>query len=463
MKKNHLSKQGAKLNSDQTIETTQTTTGIVMSSSETEEPKPPKTSKVARSCEIVTNIDNLPASDGVSGLNLFLNRLNGRPAMIKHYAMIVHDKDKDDAGNSKAPHIHAILELTSGYRFTNIASYFEIPVQQIEVIHAKRPYGKKKATDIGLALSYLTHRNAPDKYQYPDEAVIASEGWNWKLERAKSEARITKGELGVILDAINDGTIALHNLSDYVDIHTYVQNKKEIDAAFRYKAIKDGTVHDRSIEVIFIHGSSGTGKTTIAKLFCEKQGLDYCVTGSDNDPFQDYSGQHALILDDLRPESFAPNDLLKILDNNTGSLVKRRYHNITLDVRVIIITSTTDIDNYFDQYYTEDIIQLRRRCKTKIEISPETVTIYEYQSDTDTYQKVTEFTNPVKKKYNTDTDSSHSLDWILSGFSFDGQPIEKSPEYIELKKQSQKTPAQEPENLTIYDFLNEDEGYIPFE
>ena len=32
--------------------------------------------------------------------------------------------------------------------------------------------------------------------------------------------------------------------------------------------------------------------------------LDYCISSSSNDPFQDYLGQKAIILDDLRDKSF---------------------------------------------------------------------------------------------------------------------------------------------------------------
>ena len=87
----------------------------------------------------------------------------------------------------------------------------------------------------------------------------------------------------------------------------------------------------RNLQVVFICGKGGTGKTYYAKKMLESMELDYCVSSSSNDPFQDYMGQKAMILDDLRDTAFRDgrsdgfDDLLKILDNNTSSSVKSRF------------------------------------------------------------------------------------------------------------------------------------------
>lgn len=64
---------------------------------------------------------------------------------------------------------------------------------------------------------------------------------------------------------------------------------------------------ERTLEVVFICGKGGTGKTYYAKKMLKSLGYDFCVSSSSNDPFQDYSGQRAMILDDLRGRQFSPN------------------------------------------------------------------------------------------------------------------------------------------------------------
>ena len=78
--------------------------------------------------------------------------------------------------------------------------------------------------------------------------------------------------------------------------------------------------------------------------------LDFCVSSSSNDPFQDYMGQKAIILDDLRDKAFINGngtdnfeDLLKILDNNTNSSDKSRFNNKVFNGEVIVITSSVPL------------------------------------------------------------------------------------------------------------------------
>ena len=45
---------------------------------------------------------------------------------------------------------------------------------------------------------------------------------------------------------------------------------------------------DRKIEVVFVCGSGGTGKTYYAKKLLRSLNYDYSVSSSSNDPYQDY-------------------------------------------------------------------------------------------------------------------------------------------------------------------------------
>jgi hypothetical protein len=137
---------------------------------------------------------------------------------------------------------------------------------------------------------------------------------------------------------------------------------------------------DRNMEVIFITGKAGSGKTTYAKRMLDKLGLDYCISSSSNDPFQDYLGQKAIILDDLRDKSFELEDLLKILDNNTKSSVKSRFNNKVFNGEMIIITSSVPINYWYKEYQyngSEDLNQLYRRINQYIIVNQSIISIYE--------------------------------------------------------------------------------------
>ena len=92
-------------------------------------------------------------------------------------------------------------------------------------------------------------------------------------------------------------------------------------------------------------GEKGTGKTTYAKRMLDKLGYDYCVSSSSNDPFQDYLGQDAIIMDDLRDDVFGFADILKILDNHTSSSYRSRFSNKVFNGKMIVITTVIPLNS----------------------------------------------------------------------------------------------------------------------
>ena len=66
------------------------------------------------------------------------------------------------------------------------------------------------------------------------------------------------------------------------------------------------------------------------------------MAGSSRDIFQDYAGEHTIILDELRPKVVAYQDLLRILDPYGARTVVKapaRYMDKTLAAYLIIVTS----------------------------------------------------------------------------------------------------------------------------
>lgn len=357
-----------------------------------------------RSCEISQQIQYLPGYPDHWRESLEA-KLEG-DSNIKGWAYILHDQDFNDQGEPVAPHIHGVIDYRESRNVSTIANYFNIPVQCVSFIRQKIKRGKRYFSDIGGALAYLTHRNAPDKHQYDDSEVVSKPGYDWVAIRSKSEMQQAEWKsFHKVLHAIEDGSIRRYNLYDYVTMQMYLDHKVEFENAFAYREGLLKKNANRQIEVIYITGESGSGKTTLAKYLCEKRGLSYCVSGSSRDPVQDYNGQDCLILDDLRPQTFDLSDLLKLLDNNTASSVNSRYHDRWLEVKCIIITTVLSVDHFYRSLLVtgEPIAQFKRRCKTMIQLTNQKMFIYAYQQQTQEYMLVGAGENPVSAMFPTDT------------------------------------------------------------
>ena len=240
-------------------------------------------------------------------------------------------------------------------------------------------------------LKYLIHENAPTKHQYDPGEVVSNFDW----VKSKNSCKDSRKE--EIINGIVEGVIREYNYYEYISSVEYDKYKKSIDNAFKYRADKLKGVN-RSMEVIYITGNSGSGKTTYAKMIAEKTG-SYFISGSSNDFLEGYKGEDVIILDDLRGSCISASDLFKMLDNNTGSLVKSRYRNKFLECKKIIITSVLPIDEFYKGLFeneNEPIKQFKRRCKTYIIMNREFMHLYSYSALSEDYIDCGFVKNPVQ-------------------------------------------------------------------
>lgn len=110
-----------------------------------------------------------------------------------------------------------------------------------------------------------------------------------------------------------------------------------------------------SSSVIWFYGTSGTGKTRLARDLAEKENRPYYMAGSSRDIFQDYAGEHTIILDELRPKVVAYQDLLRILDPYGARTVVKapaRYVDKTLAADLIIVTSPYSPYKFWDEQFS---------------------------------------------------------------------------------------------------------------
>lgn len=317
-----------------------------------------------------------PDSFKVVNLDAYLHSLPG----LRDFAYILHDMD------GVKEHYHLALRMTDTRNSSNICKHFGVPENLISRV-------KGRWTDM---LKYLTHANAPDKHQYDVSLVTSNFDWQKEIEKDNSRKRVDE-----IVSMIVSGVIREYNYFEHITGIEYVKYKRQIDSAFAYRSDKLRGVN-REMNAVYIKGDAGVGKTTYAKMIAENKGYSIFISSSSNDVLDGYAGQECIILDDLRPSALGLADLLKLLDNHTSSTVKSRYRNKVLECKLILITSTLDIDVFFRNVFSEEeetIVQLKRRCTTHMYMKPEVIEVSVYDNVLRDYDVPFIIQNPVTKMF----------------------------------------------------------------
>lgn len=372
---------------------------------------------------------------------------------VTQYAYILHDKDVDSNGNKKEPHYHVFIWLKDSYDSKYVAQWFG--VQEQYIVRIKDDAG---------AMEYLTHSNETeqDKYQYDKSEIVANFDVEQGIKKAK-EKKDKDARLKAVLAGIDSGEIRGYNFQEYLTCEEYVRWKRQVEAAFQYRTQKVKGAN-RAMKCIFITGQSGTGKTTYAKQIAEQKKYSVYVSSGSNDVLDDYQGQDCIILDDLRPSCMGLSDLLKMLDTNTASTVKSRYKNKVLECKLIIITTTLDIDTFFQNVFTEQpesAIQLQRRCETLVRMTEKTITVFIWQKVSRKYMEMPPMPNVVLEKFDVkDMTFEDGLSMMQSMLGVGQTMID------ELRKNGKEygltDDLRQMKIGDIKDISNEDNGDLPF-
>lgn len=111
---------------------------------------------------------------------------------------ILHDKDVDESGQPKKPHMHVLFRFPNPRFGTAVAKAFRLGLNQVAPVHSWRS-----------ACRYLVHTDHPDKYQYPESAVFGSLAYE-AVSYICETSFDTKSPFVCILDVLSS-----HCYSDY--------------------------------------------------------------------------------------------------------------------------------------------------------------------------------------------------------------------------------------------------------
>lgn len=295
------------------------------------------------------------------------------------YWFIEHSADEEVS----LTHWHIVLRFANPTPFENIKSKF--------------PYGDiENAKSIKSCVQYLIHLNDKSKVQYKWEDIVTNcEDMTPFKVQSNAQGEIT---IQRIMEQIEKGEIREFNQFEYIPIEIWAKYKTRIENGLTFYRERVYMDKDRQINVVFMSGETGVGKTSFAKQYCTQAKKSFCVSSSSNDPMQDYKGEDVLILDDLRDSDFKFTDLLKILDNHTKTTMKARYHNKAFIGETIIITSYRPLNDWYFDVPKESKEQLYRRIKTQYKFYQEYIEIFEYSEELHRYEYIGKVPNVITMK-----------------------------------------------------------------
>ncbi|MFP7773539.1 Rep family protein [Ligilactobacillus sp. LYQ112] len=309
---------------------------------------------------------------------------------LERYAAIIHDHDTNAEDKPVAPHVHVMLEFKKPRAATAIAKELNDEPQTLQNMLKKN---RQRGIENGFC--YLIHdtANSRDKYQYNPEKVEANFKYQQYIKQCDEETatqRATQryaGKGGVkrlAVDfrdgkidhaAVEQDVIQHHPLQvkDIMERMDALEHVKQHVTAAQWKAEREAQGKPRT--VLWLYGDAGVGKSWLARLLAQHNGDGkFFRTGSRRDPFQNYHGEHALIIDDLRPDTLPYEDLLSITDPyNFEITLPARYHDQIALVDLLIITTPYNPPQFYQHQrdvdrHNDSFAQLDRRLTAVVHL-----------------------------------------------------------------------------------------------
>lgn len=290
-------------------------------------------------------------------LEEFSEVLNGIRADVK-WAFIKHDKDE-----GVEEHYHVILHYEHSSRISTVANIFDDDPERVQI------WDNRWNNACGYLIHATKNSVKDGKYPYDVSEVTANFDFAKKITEIQSRVSGAK-QIENVIKEYGNGDIDRDELelklgdAELAKNHIWISRIDDIRAQRKHEEfLKDFEGHAQ--ETIWLWGAAGVGKSRYADFLT--QGKETAKLGSSRDYFQDYHGESFVILNDLRPNEFSYADLLRITDPyQHDKSAPRRYHDLKLNLKMLIITSPYSPDDFYEyckvnNYQIDTFDQLKRR------------------------------------------------------------------------------------------------------
>lgn len=206
---------------------------------------------------------------------------------------------------------------------------------------------------------------AATRYCSKDETRQAGPWWSSEnfhessIRKSKASGSGAVGDRMLLADAVDAGMTPQEiALDDQLRLLLTPGNWSFVEKIWAAQKAKRWSSEDREVEVTYVWGPTGVGKTRSVREAVPPEKL-YAATLSTRDPFGKYAFEPVLLLDEFRGD-FPISQLLQLLDRYPVQL-DRRYENAWAAWIKVYICSNWPLEDLYRDCPAADRAALRRR------------------------------------------------------------------------------------------------------